>query len=338
MKRKGNLYPLIYDLDNIRLAEAKARKGKGHQPGVKLFDMDPEANLLAIQEQLQQHTYRTAEYYRFTIFEPKPREISRLPYPDRIVHHSIMNVLEDIFTATFTADTYSCIKGRGIHGASNALKRGLKDVASTQYCLKMDIRKFYPSIDHGIMKGQIRRKIKDPELLELLDGIIDSAPGVPIGNYLSQYFANLYLTGFDHWLKEQLHVRYYYRYADDMVILAPDKPQLHALLQQVRGYLGDKLKLDVKGNYQVFPVAKRGIDFVGYVHYHTHTRLRKSIKQSFARAVAGGANESTTASYQGWAKHADCLHLIKKLNHENLPGTGHQKPGKIFLGQKDRTR
>lgn len=322
MKRHGNLYAQICDLENITIADARARKGKGYQPGIRLFDQDRENNLVAIRELLLHKTYRTSEYDRFIIYEPKEREISKLPYPDRIVHHAIMNVMESIFTASFTADTYSCIKGRGIHGASYALRKALTDEPSTKYCLKLDIRKFYPSIDHEILKMIIRRKIKDADLLWLLDGIIDSAPGVPIGNYLSQYFANLYLTGFDHWLKEQLQVRHYFRYADDLVILAGTKPELHAILAQIRVYLQEKLKLDVKDNYQVFPVASRGIDFVGYVHYHgNHVRMRKSIKQAMARAIAGGADQSVTTSYQGWAKHGNCRHLIKTLNNEKLQRT-----------------
>eukprot|EP01037_Dinobryon_pediforme_P011467 gene11467-11560_t len=193
--------------------------------------------------------------------------------------------LEPLFVLTFTTNTYSCIKGRGIHAASKAVKKALKDVPGTQYCLKLDVRKFYPSVDHQILKYLLRRKIKDQDLLWLLDEIIDSAPGVPIGNYLSQYFANFYLTYFDHWVKEVLKVRYYFGYADDMVILSGDKSLLHDWLLKISNYLQNELSLTLKQNYQIFPVAARGIDVVGYKHYHTHTLLRKSIKKSFARMM-----------------------------------------------------
>ena len=232
------------------------------------------------------------------------------------MHHAIMNIMEPLFVSTFTTDTYSCIKQRGIHAAARAIKRALKDEPATRYCLKLDIKKFYPSIDHAILKRLIRRKFKDPDLLNLLDEIIDSAEGLPIGNYLSQYLANFYLTGFDHWLKEVMKVRHYFRYADDIVILSASKPQLHELLAEIRRYLMDNLHLMVKGNYQVFPVAARGIDFVGYVFYHSHTRLRKSIKQRFAKAISRGSNKQSIASYLGWAKHCDSKHLIHKLIHE----------------------
>lgn len=279
-----------------------------------MHDLNREGNIAQLHELLKEKRYRTSPYHIFTIHEPKERVIYRLPYyPDRIMHHAIMNVLEPILVPMFTADTYSCIKGRGVHSAAEAVKQALRDVPGTTYCLKLDIRKFYPSIDHAVLKGLLRRKIKDADLLGLLDEIIDSADGLPIGNYLSQYLANFYLTGFDHWLKEVKGVRYYFRYADDIVLLGGSKDVLHGLLAEIREYLGG-LRLEVKGNYQVFPVAARGIDFVGYVFRHTHVRVRKSIKQQFARKLKHrGAGRETVASYYGWLKHCNSKNLIKKL-------------------------
>lgn len=320
MKRKGNLYDLIISPENLELADRRARKGKGGQRGVKEHDENREENLIRLHAALRDQTYRTSPYHIFTIREPKEREIYRLPYyPDRIVHHAVMNILEPIFMGMFTADTYSCIKGKGIHGAFRKVRSALRDEAGTQFCLKMDIRKFYPTIDHKILKQLLRRKFKDERLLWLLDEIIDSAAGLPIGNYLSQYFANFYLCGFDHWLKEVKRVRYYFRYADDLVILAPDKPTLHALLADIREYLHSRLRVEVKDNYQVFPVWSRGIDFLGYVFRHTHIRLRPSIKKNFARAMATKPSLATAAAYYGWACHADTNHLLKKLlSHEQF--------------------
>jgi RNA-directed DNA polymerase len=314
MKRIGNLYAQICSLDNLRLADIKARKGKSSQYGVQMHDRNTEANLQALQAMLLNKTYTTSPYTVFKIYEPKEREVYRLPYyPDRITHHAVMNVMEPLFVSVFTADTYSCIKRRGIHGAANAVKRALKNSQNTQYCLKMDIKKYYPSIDHAVLKALLRRKIKDQNLLWLLDEIIDSAPGLPIGNYLSQYLANYYLAFFDHWIKQNLQVKHYFRYADDLVILAATKQELHQLLASIQQYLSQNLKLTVKHNYQIFPVKKRGIDFVGYKFYHTHTLLRKSIKQSFARAVARHNSAASIASYNGWAKHCNSKNLIKKL-------------------------
>jgi RNA-directed DNA polymerase len=317
MKRINNLYQQIYSLDNLWLADLIARRGKLKQPGVIHHDKNRENNIQTLHEMLKDKTYKTSQYTTFTIFEPKERLIFRLPYyPDRITHHAVMNVLEPLFMATFTNDTYSCIKGKGIHAAANAVKRSLKDVEGTRYCLKLDIKKFYPSVDHGILKQLLRRKIKDNDLLRLLDEIIDSTDGLPIGNYLSQYFANFYFSYFDHWIKEEKQVKYYFRYADDIVVLSDNKDYLHNLLADITSYLSDRLNLTVKNNYQVFPVEARGIDFVGYVFFHTHTLLRKSIKQNFARMLKKRKNDKSVASYKGWASHCNSRNLLKKLLHE----------------------
>lgn len=314
MKRKGNLYQKIISLENLRLADKNAQKGKAEQYGVKLHNLNKEANIQLLHQMLKEKTYKTSKYDIFKIYEPKEREVYRLPYfPDRIMHHAIMNVLEQLFVSTFTKDTYSCIKGKGIHALLKSLKTVLKDVNGTNYCLKLDIKKFYPNINHGVLKKLLRKKIKDQNLLWLLDEIIDSADGLPIGNYLSQYFANFYLTYFDHWIKEEKAVKYYFRYSDDIVILSNNKDELHSILYEIRNYLNDNLKLTVKDNYQVFPVVARGIDFVGYVFYHTHVLLRKRIKQNFARKLKKNPNSVSIASYLGWLMHCDSLHLIKKL-------------------------
>jgi RNA-directed DNA polymerase len=314
MKRINNLYNRIISLDNLEAADVIARKGKKGKHGIQMHDRDREINLWRLHCALAGKTYKTSAYTTFTVFEPKERLVYRLPYyPDRITHHAIMNILEPVFVSMFIAQSYSCIKGRGIHGAARAVKKALADAPGTRYCLKLDITKFYPSVDHAVLKTLLRQKFKDPDLLWLLEEIIDSAPGLPIGNYLSQYLANFYLTGFDHWLKEVKGVRHYFRYADDLVILAQTKEELHSLLADIRAYLGGQLRLQVKGNYQIFPVEARGIDFVGYVFYHTHTRMRKSIKQNFARMVHRRPSMPSIASYWGWAKHCNSNHLVKKL-------------------------
>lgn len=314
MKRINNLYQQIISVENLQLADAIACKGKAKQYGVIAHQRNQQDNILKLHDMLINKTYKTSAYSTFKIYEPKEREVYRLPYfPDRIMHHAIMLHLEPVFVATFTSDTYSCIKGKGIHAAANAVKMALKDEAVTTYCLKLDIKKFYPNIDHRILKQLLRRKFKDADVIWLLDGIIDSAPGLPIGNYLSQYFANFYLSYFDHWIKETIQVKYYFRYADDLVILSGSKEDVHRLLASIQQYLAQNLKLTVKSNYQVFPVAARGIDFVGYVFYHTHTRLRKTIKKNFARKVAKGISPASKASYQGWTKHCNAKHLTKKL-------------------------
>ena len=325
MKRKGFLYESIYNIENLKLAEKNARKGKQWQTGVIQFDKNAEDNIINLYHVLKNQEYRTSKYTVFKIFEGKEREICRLPYyPDRIVHHSIMNVLEPIFVATFTSNTYSCIKKRGIHKCANDLKKALRDKTNTQYCLKLDIKKFYPSIKHTILKELLARKFKDPKLIALLNEIIDSINngiGIPIGNYISQFLANFYLSAFDHWIKETLQIKYYFRYCDDIVILGKSKDELHSILFKIQQYLHTKLELSVKPNHQVFPINSRGIDFVGYRFYHTHTLLRKRIKKNFIRMIKYNHNAKSIASYNGWLTHCNSINIKRKYikqPHENI--------------------
>lgn len=323
MKRYGNLYARIFDKGNLRLAADNASRGKHKRDEVTAFFERLEENLEQLHSELKEKRYRTSRYDVFVKYEGKRREIYKLPFRDRVVHWAIMQVLEPIWTPQFTADTHACIKGRGMHSLLRRLRADLNDdPEGTAYCLKLDVRKFYPSIDHGKMKAVVRRKIKDPDVLWLLDEIIDSAPGVPIGNYISQYFANLYLSELDHLLKEEVGVRYYYRYADDMVLLAGDKPTLHGWLVLINHWLNEERHVDLKGNYQVFPVESRGIDFVGYVTYHTHCLARKKNKKGLCRELArlrrAGVPEAEimlrTASRAGFMQHCDSKHLFKVLN------------------------
>lgn len=331
MKRYGNLFEQIISVENLRLADSKARKGKLKSYGVLHHDKNRERNILRLHEMLKEKSFKTSAYDIFKIYEPKERDIYRLPYfPDRIVHHAIMNILEPVWLSVFTSDTYSCIKGRGIHATLKNVKRALIDKENTTYCLKVDIKKYYPSIDHEILKQIIRRKIKCADTLELLDQIIDSAPGVPIGNYLSQYFANLYLAYFDHYIKEDLGVKYYFRYADDMVFLHADKAHLQGLLCKINEYLGKELNLSLKANFQVFPVQARGIDFVGYVFRHNYVCMRKTIKKNFCRAVAklnkrevaDKQYKQVICSWLGWAIHCDAKNLVNKITKNKYSNEG----------------
>lgn len=322
MKRIGNIFEKLIEFDNFVLADHNARKNKKHYKEIKNHDKNKEQNLLLLQETVKNLTYKTSDYFVFKIYEPKEREIYKLPYyPDRIMHHALMNCLESIWEKIFIYSSYACRKNKGIHSAVKDIKKTLRrNKKETEYCLKLDIKKFYPSIDHDILKDIIRIKIKDNKLLVILDEIIDSAKGVPIGNYLSQYLANLYLTYFDHWLKEKKGVKHYFRYADDMVILHGSKEFLHNLLDDIKEYLHVNLKLELKRNYQIFPVESRSIDFVGYKFYHNHVLLRKSIKKKMIRVSRKFNNtirkkeyvRRRLSSYFGWLKHCNSINFSKK--------------------------
>lgn len=322
MKRFGNLYARVCAYENLEAAFYHASNGKRLRQEVQQFAADLEANLRQIEHELRAHTYHTSKYDVFTKYEPKERVIYKLPFRDRVVHWAIMLVIQPIWVSNFTRDVYACVKGKGIHPCLKKLRQDMEDdPEGTAFCLKLDVRKFYPSIDHDILKQVIRVKIKDPELLWLLDEIICSASGVPIGNYLSQFFANLYLSELDHLIKEQLKVRYYYRYADDIVLLAADKATLSGLLVFINHYLNTERALDIKRNYQIYPVESRGVDFVGYVTYHTHCLARKRNKKNLCRKVAAMRKRGLSddeirlklASNLGFMQHCDSIHLLNTI-------------------------
>ena len=323
MRRYGNLKDKILSQQNIIDAEHNARKCKSNTYGVKRFDRRDDLTLDAIRISMSNGTYKTSKYRIFKIYEPKERIIYQLPYyPDRIVHHILMNILEPIFVKWFVKNTYSCIKGRGIHRLQYDIEKDLRRFGNeTTWCLKLDIKKFYPSINTSILYNIICRKIKDTWVLNILKEIINSTDtGVPIGNYLSQFFANIYLTQFDHWIKEELHIRFYYRYCDDIVIFGDDKKYLYKIYRIV-GQRLSFIRLRLK-KPKLFP-TDFGVDFGGYVFRHSYTKVRKIIKIKFKRIARKYNNtllkkyKDALSSYYGWLIHCDGIHLLK-LNIESL--------------------
>ena len=310
MKRYNNLFEKIVSMDNILLAHKIASRGKSKYKEVKEINKDPERYCKIVQDTLVGGEFTTSEY---TIKQKndrgKVREIYVLPYfPDRIVHHAIMQVLEPIWKKTFIKNTYQSIKARGIHRGKKDIEKVTKAKdAGELYCYKLDIVKFYPSINNVKLKNIVTKKIKCKGTLLLLYDIIDSTDGVPIGNYLSQFLGNLYLTYFDHYVKEVLKVKWYFRYCDDIVILSPSKDFLALIAPEIKARLSD-LDLKVKRNEQIFDANLRGIDFVGYVFHKRYTLLRKSIKDRMMRNL----NPVSFCSYYGWVLHCDGYNLLNK--------------------------
>jgi len=317
MKRVGNLFEKIADYNNLKLAHQKARRKKTHYGEVKQVDRHEDYYLQKLQRMLLQKTFRNSAYKTYKKLERgKEREIFKLPYfPDRILHHAILQILEPIWKKILICDTYQSIKGRGVHSCKVRIENVLRN-SRKMFCLKIDVRKFYPSVNNAILKQIIRKKIKCKDCLWLLDEIIDSVKGIPIGNYLSQYFGNLYLAYADHWLKEKMKIKNFFRYCDDMVILHQDKDYLQYLLVKIEYYLESKLRLFLKKNYQVFPVRKRRVDFLGFKFDHCRTYIRKSIVRSFKRRIKGidflNNKRSVIMSYYGWIKVSDSWNLWNK--------------------------
>jgi len=331
MKTYKNLYEKICSFDNLLLAARKAQQGKRFKSNVARFNMNLEKELLKLQRELQQQSYQPGEYRSFFIYEPKKRMISAAPYRDRVVHHALMNVIGNIFEKSFIFDSYANQIGKGTH---RAVLRFQKYLRRYRYVLKSDIKKYFPSIDHEILKQKIRNKIADNKTLWLIDTIIDNSNpqvkvidyfpgddlltplerrrGLPIGNLTSQFFANVYLNDFDHFIKEQLRCKAYLRYVDDSVTLANEKSFLHDVKWAMEDYLADlRLRLH-PGKCHIF-LSELGVDFLGYRVFPTHIKLRMSNALRFRRRLKKMAQQyeqgrisipEITASVQSWLGHA----------------------------------
>lgn len=326
MKRIGNIFEKVYSIENLELAHKNASKGKAHYREVKMINSNPEFYLSWLSYILKENLFITSPYDPMTKKSDsgKVREILKLPYyPDRIVHHAIIQVVGDMWIKTLIRDTFSSIRGRGIHDGVRRLKKALLDKENTKYCLKLDIKKYYQSIPNDQLKKIIGLKIKDNKFLNLIYEIIDSTKGVPIGNYLSQYFGNLYISSLDHKIKSQS--KHYFRYCDDIVILSGSKADLREILENIREILNEKGLL-IKENWQIFPVENRGIDFLGYRFFHDYTLLRKSIKVRMRRKFnlvnksnnIDKAHINSIMSYNGWLTHANCKNLQNSLYSKDI--------------------
>ena len=338
MKRFGNLWSKICEKDNLLFAHECAQKDKKYYREVKMVNRDLEHYIEAIHQSLVNKTYKiTADDYEVSEIEDKGkvRELWKLSYyPHRIIQWAIMLQLENIFMKTFCDHTCASLKGRGGNHAYNLVRKYMKDRKNTQYCLKMDISKFYPNINHSVLKQLLRKKFKDRDLLEMLDMVIDSYPGeigLPIGSYLSQFLANFYLAYFDHWLKEDMGVKMVVRYMDDIVIFGPTTRYLRSILDDLTQYLQDKLHLKVKNNWQIFPTDIRGVDFIGYRFFFDYVLLRKTTAKKLKKKLIAmkvkqdqkkliNRTEFCMAnSYIGWILKCNSWRLFTKYIEPIIP-------------------
>lgn len=332
MKRHGNLFEKIVDMDNLRQAFKRARKGKAWQRKVKDVEEHLDERLKELQTRLINGTYRTSPYKTKQIYEPKERTIYILPFfPDRIAQHAMMNVLEPLWDHLMYYHSYACRRGKGQHAGST---KTMEYVRRNKYVLKCDISKFYPSIHHDTLKAILRKKIKDRRVLGLLDEVIDSVKGernIPIGNYLSQWMGNLYMNELDEYVKHELKVKDYIRYCDDFLLFADDKETLNRWAALVRDFVETKLRLRLS-KCDLFPTA-RGVDFLGYRHFPqgyvlvrktTAKRVKQRMKALPWKVKHGQLSKkqalSVLASAQGWLKHANAHNLFLSLKLEELKG------------------
>jgi hypothetical protein len=323
MKRIGNLWGQITDIENIKHAHRQARRGKSFYNEVIMVDADLDKYAKQIQDLLLSKEFDTSEYETEERFDGrKIRTIHKLPYyPDRIVQHALLNVVGPIFTNSFIRDTFQSITGRGTSDTMKRVKALIRSKECPTYAIKVDVKKYYPSVDNELLKIEVRRKIKCQDTLWLIDNIIDSIKGLPIGNYTSQHLGNLYLSRLDWVVKQEYKPKGYFRYCDDIVFMDDNKAKLLFIKAKIIEHLA-KLKLEIKLNWNLYTVAKDGIDFVGFVFRTKYTRLRKTIATNFKANCKRIKNnikmlDKTTAlsslmAYKGWAKNANAKMLWRK--------------------------
>lgn len=316
-KRIGFLINDIADPDNLRLAFWTSRKGKDDKPEVLEFRKQLDANLLSLRNDILSGNVEVENYYYFTIHDPKERLISAAPFRQRVLHHAIMNICHPIFERFQIYDSYATRVGKGQYAA---LERAKIYSAKSQWFCKLDVRKYFDSIDHKVLYSQLINKFKDPHLLELFYKIIKSyetAPdkGLPIGNLTSQYFANFYLGFADHFIKEKLKVNAYVRYMDDMVFWSNDKEFLLNSVKQINDFITTQLKMNLKP-YCINSIEK-GLPFLGYVLFKDNIRLNKNSKKRFINKMnLYQLNlENLVWSQSQYARHV--LPLISFTQHSN---------------------
>ncbi len=271
MKRARGLLEQIASLDNLYLAYKKASRGKLRKKEVCQFRNHLDENISLVRKEIVEDNVSVGNYHYFTIHDPKERVICAASFPERILHHAIMNICHDYFDRRLITHTFATRPGKGSY---QALDYAMKAATRCKYLAKLDFRKYFDSISHEKLKEIIRKIFKDANLLRLFDRIIDSynvveGRGIPIGNLTSQYFANAYLSDMDHWAKEELHLRYYIRYMDDILMGSDDKNELKLKVQEFRDKAFEQLRLNLKP--PIINTSNNGVVFLGYrvlPHYY----------------------------------------------------------------------
>lgn len=269
MRREGHLIERIVDTDNLLLAFCKAQRGKQGKAEVMRYREHLDERIAAVRRQLLDGTARVGDYRTFYVYDPKKRLICAASFGERVLHHALMNVCHPVFERHLINSTYATRPGKGTYKALDHARRAM---GCYRYVAKLDVRKYFDSVDHSVLKHQLHRLFKDKALLAVFDAIIDSyhteeGRGLPIGNLTSQYFANHYLSGCDHYIKETLHVPEYVRYMDDMLLFGDDLNALRRCVEGIAEYLSDFLRLHTKPSILVS--TEVGVPFLGY-------RLRKN--------------------------------------------------------------
>src|SRR3989339_431700 len=339
MKVYKKLFNKICDLENLFLAWEEFKVGKGRKPDVLKFEEGLEPNIFQLQRDLANKRYKHGPYADFYIYDPKRRHIHKATVRDRVLHHGIYNILNPVFEPTFISRSFSCRIGKdnikGIIAVESIIRKISRNYTRHCYILKCDVRKFFDSIDHSILKEILKRKIKDVETMWLLDEVIESfagsqsnlfnRKGVPIGNLTSQLFANTYMNEFDQFLKKDLKVEHYARYTDDFVVISGDREYLVKLIGSIQEFLKEKLQLGLHPDKVEIFRCNQGIDFLGYIMFPYHKLVRKrTVKRMFRKLketagkfqkglISEEKAKASLNSYLGILSHANAKKLSENL-------------------------
>lgn len=327
-----NLFEKAIDYNNLKESYKRTQFGKRkYKKEAILFDMARERNLVKLWRELKNETYTPSDYIEFKVYEPKERIINAPKIRDKIVQFSVHTVLQDVYYSKFINSSYACLEGRGTHRAVNKVQHNIRHCKWKNgggWILKMDVAKFFYSINRDILKRIIRKKIKDKKFLVLLDKIIDSSPegekGIPLGNVTSQDFANIYLNELDQYAKRYLGLKYYVRYMDDIIIVVPTKEEAQDARDKIIKFLDEKLDLKTNNKTKIFPI-EQGVNAYGFKIFTTHKLVRNSAKSAMKRRIkamdrkiqSGEISEkyvqNCVSSWLGHARHSNSYNLSKKI-------------------------
>lgn len=299
-------------------------RGKRKRNDVLEFQLHFMDNILLLQQELKNKTYRHGRYQAFKINDPKPRDIHKASVRDRLVHHAIYRILYPYFNKLFIYDSYSCRIDKGTHKAINRFRdfslQVSKNNTKTIWILKGDIRKFFANIDHQILKNILAKNIGDQDVLWLLSQVIDSfngasktGVGLPLGNLTSQLLVNIYMNEFDQFMKRELKTKFYLRYADDFVVLHENSDYLWTLIPKISEFLEQYLKLSLHPDKLSIKTLYSGVDFLGWVNYPKHRILRTKTKRRMLNRLEKNCDSQSLASYLGLLSHGNTFDLQKKL-------------------------
>ncbi|MCI5108324.1 MAG: reverse transcriptase/maturase family protein [Candidatus Pacebacteria bacterium] len=298
-----------------------------------MFELDLMENLVELHNDLIKGKYNHGSYVSFRVNYPKPRHIHKASIRDRLLHHAIHRILYPEFDKKFISDSYSCRINKGTHKAIKRFeifsKKASLNNIRTCWVLKCDIKKFFDSIDHEILISILNKNISDEKVVKLLEKIIESFhkcsnKGLPLGNLTSQLLVNIYINEFDHFVKHELRIKYYIRYADDFVVLSPDRGYLEEIFPIIESFLNSTLKLSIHPNKISINTMASGIDFLGWVHFPDHCVLRTSTKRRMLKNITKPyVKDEVMQSYLGLLSHGNTFKLQKEVRSlvstQNLP-------------------